>query len=241
MMPDFVTLTYDNEHLPPNCSLRFEHLALFWKRLRKRVPNIKYFASGEYGETTLRPHYHAIIFGLTEANRRDVYESWKMCDINRFVHGKCYEPVTREAIQYVASYIKDAKLGIARQDYLDAGLEPPALRVSQNIGFRYFIENREKILKQGGVRFDGVLYGVPRTVLRMWKEEPKGSIVSFLDRVEQGQKESQAQFLRELDGSPFASSQLERDKFWRTYEARKTTLQELNKSKNGVKKARGGL
>lgn len=65
----FVTLTYDDEHVPfsgllPTLSKR--DVQLFIKRLRKRFPehHIKYFLCGEYGSHTARPHYHAIIFDL---------------------------------------------------------------------------------------------------------------------------------------------------------------------------------
>lgn len=86
----FVTLTYDDDHVPLSwyddpqtgealqamtlCKRDFQ---LFMKRLRKwqdgRVDkladsftgsSIRFFASGEYGSKTFRPHYHAIIFGL---------------------------------------------------------------------------------------------------------------------------------------------------------------------------------
>lgn len=78
----FVTLTYDNEHLPivyreiyddeGNCkripyqTLSVRDTQLFWKRLRKHFRNkkIRYFLAGEYGSRTHRPHYHAMIFGL---------------------------------------------------------------------------------------------------------------------------------------------------------------------------------
>lgn len=75
----FLTLTYDNDHVPqsgyaipetgefqPSLSLRKKDFQAFIKRLRKRVEpdRIRYFASGEYGDNTQRPHYHAIIFGL---------------------------------------------------------------------------------------------------------------------------------------------------------------------------------
>lgn len=66
----FLTLTYDNVHLPPfiggRHTLKPKDLTDFWKRLRKRFPKCKisYFACGEYGSLTLRPHYHACVFGL---------------------------------------------------------------------------------------------------------------------------------------------------------------------------------
>lgn len=61
----FCTLTYADEWLPPNHSLSVRHVQLFIKRLRRAIhpKRISYFVAGEYGEKTLRPHYHAIIFG----------------------------------------------------------------------------------------------------------------------------------------------------------------------------------
>lgn len=59
----FITLTYNDENLPEHNSLNYEHLQKFWKRLRKQRGKLRYYACGEYGDETLRPHYHAIIFG----------------------------------------------------------------------------------------------------------------------------------------------------------------------------------
>lgn len=63
----FLTLTYDDEHVPfgpsGNMTLRKKDLQDFWKRLRHET-DVRYFACGEYGDTTHRPHYHAIAFGL---------------------------------------------------------------------------------------------------------------------------------------------------------------------------------
>jgi hypothetical protein len=71
----FVTLTYDDDHLPPGGTLVKAHFQSFMKRLRKRFPDrpIRFFHCGEYGETTWRPHYHAIIFGLEFLQDRKQY------------------------------------------------------------------------------------------------------------------------------------------------------------------------
>lgn len=80
----FVTLTYDTKFLPLRDAIDmqsgqlFAHnipqleitdLQKFFKRLRfwcetHNKPSPRYFASGEYGDTGYRPHYHAIIFNL---------------------------------------------------------------------------------------------------------------------------------------------------------------------------------
>lgn len=62
----FLTLTYDDEHLPQDHSLDYRHFQLFMKRLRKRFRGsvVRFYMCGEYGENFGRPHYHACIFGI---------------------------------------------------------------------------------------------------------------------------------------------------------------------------------
>jgi len=62
----FLTLTYDDDHLPEDGSLSRTAFPSFMKRLRKAFPakRIGYYHVGEYGETTFRPHYHALLFGF---------------------------------------------------------------------------------------------------------------------------------------------------------------------------------
>lgn len=65
----FLTLTYSDENLPSNLSLDKKVLPLFFKKYRKHLERhyddakIRYFACGEYGDITHRPHYHTLIFG----------------------------------------------------------------------------------------------------------------------------------------------------------------------------------
>lgn len=60
----FVTLTYDDGHVPSE--LVKSHYQGFLKRLRKAVAprKIRFFLAGEYGELSGRPHFHLAIFGL---------------------------------------------------------------------------------------------------------------------------------------------------------------------------------
>lgn len=66
----FVTLTYntDSVHITRNgfMSLKKEDLQKYFKRLRKLHSQdnkpLKYYAVGEYGGKTMRPHYHIIMF-----------------------------------------------------------------------------------------------------------------------------------------------------------------------------------
>lgn len=108
----FVTFTYSPEHLPADLSLNKRHFQLFMKRLRKRCGAVRFFHCGEYGESTGRPHYHAILFGfdfpdkVLYSERGDVrlYSSvlldelwgWGVCRIGS---------VSFESCAYVARYI----------------------------------------------------------------------------------------------------------------------------------------
>lgn len=60
----FLTLTYDDEHLPEDRSLVVSDWQKFAKRVRKKHGPFRFMHCGEYGEEGLRPHYHALIFGL---------------------------------------------------------------------------------------------------------------------------------------------------------------------------------
>lgn len=80
----FVTLTYNNEHLPKRGMLQYSDFQLFFKRLRKAAePNlIRFYMVGEYGELNWRPHYHACIFGLDFLDKK----FWRVSDSGE----RCY-------------------------------------------------------------------------------------------------------------------------------------------------------
>jgi hypothetical protein len=78
--PLFVTLTYDNAH-KPRCGVRKEDIQNFMKRLRRNLDklniehDIRYFACGEYGKKTHRPHYHLILWNFP----RDKFHTLTSC------------------------------------------------------------------------------------------------------------------------------------------------------------------
>lgn len=71
----FLTLTYDDQHLPADGSLDHRHWQLFAKRLREKYGKFRFFMCGEYGEKTGRAHYHALVFGLDFAHDRVQYNA----------------------------------------------------------------------------------------------------------------------------------------------------------------------
>lgn len=68
----FITLTFNDKHLPLNRGLDKSHFQNFMKRLRKFVGEsqmIRYFHCGEYGPLNGRPHYHALLFNWAFPDR----------------------------------------------------------------------------------------------------------------------------------------------------------------------------
>jgi len=108
----FVTLTYSDENLPAHNSLNYKHLQNFWKRLRKEVGELRYYAVGEYGDETNRPHYHACIFGHDWTEGRTILRAtpsllWTHPQLEA-VWGLGMVSIgalTYETAQYTASYV----------------------------------------------------------------------------------------------------------------------------------------
>lgn len=123
----FLTLTYDDLHLPENGSLDKRHFQLFMKRLRKQHGGkLRYFMCGEYGDRTDRPHYHAILFGCDFADRTRHSKGakgdqiWISKDLDRIWGlGQCYiGSVTPESCGYVSRYIMKKVTGdLANEHY----------------------------------------------------------------------------------------------------------------------------
>lgn len=137
----FVTLTYRDGCAPSvgsegsgqvaTAELSPRHLQLFLKRLRKRHEPalIRYFAVGEYGPLTCRPHYHLALFGLGPEDEKAIAECWP--------HGfVCVLPLCRKSAQYVAGYVVEKLL--KRKDPRLVGLVPEFCRMSRGLG-RYAV------------------------------------------------------------------------------------------------------
>lgn len=70
----FITLTYDQEHIPLDGSLDVSHWQKFAKRVRNQCGPFRFFHCGEYGDKNFRPHYHALIFGLGFRSDRELFK-----------------------------------------------------------------------------------------------------------------------------------------------------------------------
>lgn len=97
----FMTLTYDDACLnivDGRAVLSRRDIQLFHKRVRKKIDKrLNYFLVGEYGPTTLRPHYHVIYFGLDYTHLDIIGNEWN----KGFYSGSL---VSDGRISYVAKY-----------------------------------------------------------------------------------------------------------------------------------------
>lgn len=114
----FITLTYDEEHHEP--SLNYAHFQTFMRELR-RTQKARFFAAGEYGEHTKRPHWHAILFGVGFEERypvgRDLYGSKQLDALWPYGFASLGE-VNQKTAAYVASYcVKKATGPLATERY----------------------------------------------------------------------------------------------------------------------------
>ena len=111
----FITLTYDEESLPDNGSLCAEDLQKFFKAVRRDYPagTVRYFACGEYGDESQRPHYHAVLYGVDFLDRYFLrcdngYNVWRSAHLEHYWDNGFSEfgTVTPKSASYVAGYVK---------------------------------------------------------------------------------------------------------------------------------------
>lgn len=141
----FITLTYNDEHIPRdqfgNTHVSKPDVQKFLKRLRKKLPsqsNLRYYFASEYGPTTFRPHYHAVLFNLPfktlRKNTELISSSWS---INKKPMGFVQvEEVNENRIAYVAGYCMDKDKSM-KSDYVVFSL------MSKGIGKNY-LDNKSR-------------------------------------------------------------------------------------------------
>lgn len=171
----FVTLTYDEESVPKTnnefqsflkytsedihddeirlLTLHKPDLQKYFKRLRRAGLKFKYFACGEYGDETLRPHYHSIVFGVPITEKL-LSDKW---DYGR-VHVGAVEP---DSIRYVAQYV-DKKISVYGDDALYMGRDHEFQVCSNGIGAAYAKENAEKLARDLTDKRRNKPIGLPR-------------------------------------------------------------------------------
>lgn len=211
----FVTLTYNEKHLPKDGSLEKDVVSVWIRSLRDaiRPKRIRYFVVGEYGEKTYRPHYHATLFGvswLSKIPRGSDYETFATT-VDR-CWGKGFTSVAEFnelTAQYVAGYVVK-KLGDQKDELLQ-GRVPEFARMSNRpgIGAGAVCKIAERIRADSPAVWRAILNGerdVPKVLEIGRRTIPLGRYLLRKLRESVGLSEDQ---IREIRGSAVYEKSIE--------------------------------
>lgn len=177
----FCTLTYDDE----NCPEIDGHKTLEKKRFLKWVNNrinrtapFRYYAIGEYGRLTFRPHYHMAIFPRSDRIIPTILGEWPYGFTS-------YAPLQGARARYLAQYTTK-KLTKGDDPRLKEVMEPEFRTSTRNppIGYpavpslvrKYRTGHGKKIVEERGdvertIRISGEVYPLPRYILDKVRQE----------------------------------------------------------------------
>lgn len=193
----FLTLTYDDNHLPSNGALQPNDLQGFIKRLRahhsrvhtpqgKRIRKkyrgmarhilcsplggLRYLGSGEYGETYGRPHYHLILFNCGFNDTTLVAKGLYESALLKTLWpfgSHKLGTVTGASANYVAQYTLK-NVGTIAVTPDGEILQEPFLRVSTRPAVgTTFISKFKNDLTQGYLVADGSKQPIPRAYMKI--------------------------------------------------------------------------
>lgn len=119
---------------------------------------LRYFLAGEYGDRSMRPHYHACILNMPlndiklighTVQGNPLYNSSLLTDTWGFGH-VVLAPMSYQTAAYTARYCLKKADGVANEVYESMNLVPEFTRVSRRpgIGARYLLEHAQEIYAQ---------------------------------------------------------------------------------------------
>ena len=159
-------------------TLKKDDLQNFWKNLRDHLitrykqwckengiepkkenyPKIRYIACGEYGEKSLRSHFHAVVYGLELGDL--VYYGKSKSGENLFT-SKFIDDIWKkgevwiseanwDTIAYITRYTTKKLYGEDSKFYEDLGITPPFITMSRKpgIGRQFYEDNKQKLFDE---------------------------------------------------------------------------------------------
>lgn len=174
----FVTLTYDDAHLPADRSVDPRAWQLFAKRLRQQLGPFRFFHIGEYGDEYQRPHYHAAIFGQDFSSDRRLMPTHET-DRRKFTSdtlSECWgngraelEDLNGPLGRYLAGYITKKLSRDEQQRRHGVDVRPAYATMSRRkgLGETWFTEHGRQVMRDGYVVYNGSPKPIPRYYLKL--------------------------------------------------------------------------
>jgi len=201
----FITLTYDDKHLPPDGGLVLPHFQFFMKRLRKSIypSKVRFYHCGEYGDLNARPHYHSLMFGyrpddlelFSSRNNFPVFTSKKLSNLWPFGFSVVGD-VSFDSAAYVARYVMKKVTGVGAQVHYK-GRKPEYTTMSRRPG----------IGKGWYEKFKADIYPLDRLIVRGHPSRPPRYYDNLLAREDRSTFEL-LKIEREKNGQHFVTDVL---------------------------------
>lgn len=146
----FLTLTYRDENVPYNergyLTLKKDDLTKYLKvinvNVKRKLPleEYKYFACGEYGDQTERPHYHIVLSCNNQEIGKLFLKKWFAGDVK-------FEEASIQSVFYTIGYVNKK---IKDKDYYyDLNeIERPFRKFSRGLGKDYYEENKKELAEK---------------------------------------------------------------------------------------------
>ena len=194
----FLTLTYDDGHLPKDGKVTKREMQLFIKKLRKAYGNgLRICYCGEYGSITKRPHYHMLILNINIQNQKrwnkvlttsqDIDKIWGKGNV---LIGK----VTFQSAAYVARY-QVKSVGFDDGSFFVTPRRP-------GLGYDYYAKNGQifgngKIYMAGN---KGNQFSIPKYFKRKLREEDEITALYLSEKMKPGMDAKARQLVKAYEG-----------------------------------------
>lgn len=181
----FLSLTYDDDHLPEDWSLKKKDFQDFMKRFRRKFEpeGFKFYHCGEYGPENQRPHYHACFFNFDFEDKK-LWKEYSVpgCDqpirlytsealSERWEKGFCtIGDVTWESAAYCARYVVDKITGEKAEAHYNGRTEEYST-MSKGIGRRWYEQFSGDLWPHDYAVSRGHRVKVPRYYEKLLEEE----------------------------------------------------------------------
>ena len=139
---------YDYSYVPPfTSSSLLGSLPRIMQRRHYQRKLIRYYMCGEYGEQSMRPHYHCCVFGARfpdaffakKVGGEAYYTSPTLLELWPYGRMSLFSDVTARSAAYVAGYV-EKKLERDQEAFKALGMMPEYVRMSNGLGLDYFDE-----------------------------------------------------------------------------------------------------